>query len=260
MPDILNTPSNNISVDFDSLFTDKQTIDESTISTPSDALIYSLNNLGKVDMDYMCKLTGLTPSVVATQLKGYIYLDPRKWDRKYPPTKGWVTKEEYLSGNIYDKYQLACSFDSNFPNTFKQNVQDLKANLPEIVNQDQIYVTLGSPWLPTSVIEDFIHYLLGYYERVSHDDTTGSWHLNWKSCYNWVWNNKTYGTRSINAMNIIEKTLNLIPIKVTDNVGTKEDPKYVTNEKETNLALEKQALIIKKFQDWVWTDASRTRL
>ena len=75
MPDILNTPSNNISVDFDSLFTDKQTLDESTISTPSVALIYSMNNLGKVDMDYMCKLTGLTPSVVASQLKGYIYLE-----------------------------------------------------------------------------------------------------------------------------------------------------------------------------------------
>ena len=260
MPDILNTPSNNISVDFDSLFTDKPKVDETTtISTPSDALIYSLNNLGKVDVDYMCKLTGLPPTVLTYRLKGYIYLDPRKWDKKYPAVIGWVTKEEYLSGNIYDKYQQACNYNMYFPGTFKQNVQDLKAILPEIVNQDQIYVTLGSPWLPPSVIEDFIYYLLGYREQVAHDDTTGSWHLNWKCCYNWVWNNKTYGTRSINAVNIIEKTLNLIPIKVTDNVGSKEDPKYVTNEKETNLALEKQALIINKFQEWVWKDPYRAK-
>lgn len=263
MPDILNTPSksNNVAVDFDSLFTDKPKVNEEvTNCTPSDALVYSLNSFGKVDMDYISKLTGLTIEESALHLKGYIYLDPRKWDRKYPTTKGWVTKEEYLSGNVYDKYQLASSYQLYYPKIFDQNIQDLRAILPEIVNKDQIYVTLGSPWLPSSVIEDFIFHLLSYHERVAHDEITGSWHLTWKCCYNWVLNNKTYGTRGINAMNIIEKTLNLIPIKVTDNVGSREDPKYVTNEKETNLALEKQTNIVKKFQEWVWKDADRTRL
>ena len=262
MPDILTTPSksNNVSVDFDSLFTDKPKVSEEvTISTPSDALVYSLNSFGKVNMEYMSKLTGLSPEQLSYRLKGYIYLDPRKWDKKYPAIKGWVTKEEYLSGNIYDKYQQACNYNFYFPGTFRKNVEDLKAILPEIVNQDQIYITLGSPWLPSSIIEEFIYYLLSYHEQVAHDELTGSWHLNWKCCYNWVLNNKTYGTRRINASNIIEKTLNLIPIKITDNVGTNENPKYVTNEKETNLALEKQALIIKKFQEWVWKDPLRTK-
>ncbi len=258
MPDILTTPSkSNISIDFDSLFIDEQASNDITASSVSDGLILSLSNLGKVDIQYISRITGKPATTVTQELKGSIYLDPLKWDKKTPEIVGWVTKEEYLSGNIYDKYRLAYDYRIYFPKQFDQNVKDLAAILPAAVNQDQIYVTLGSPWLPPSVIEDFIFYLLNYREQVSHDELTGSWHLNWRSAYNWVLNNRTYGTRSMNAVNIIEKTLNLIPIKITDNVGTADKPKYVTNERETNLALEKQELIIKKFQEWIWKDQTR---
>ena len=259
MSEISTNQSKNITIDFDSVFIEEPQKEELSISSASDGLVYSLNNLGKVDINYISKITGLSPETVVKDLKGYIYLESRLWDKKRPAIVGYVTKEEYLSGNVYDKYNLANAYCYYYPDLFKQNVIDLKEVLPQIVNQDQIYVTLGSPWLPPSIIEDFILSLLSYHEQVSHDEFTGSWHLNWKSCYNWVLNNKTYGTRRINATNIIEKTLNLIPIKVNDNVGTNDEPKYVTNEKETNLALEKQTLIISRFQDWIWKNPERTK-
>ena len=253
------TSKNNISVDFDSLFIEEPEPDNLTASSASDGLIYSLNNLGKVDITYIAKITGLSSQTVIDNLKGYIYLDPRHWNHKEPALVGYVTKEEYLSGNIYDKYCLARSYNEYYPHLFTQNVKDLSANLPSIVNQNEIYVTLGSPWLPTSIIEDFIYYLLNYREQVAHDELTGSWHLTGRYSFNWVLNNRTYGTHRINAVNIIEKTLNLIPIKITDNMGTSDAPQYVTNEKETNLALEKQALIVSKFQEWVWKDKDRAK-
>ena len=259
MSEVSTTQTKNITIDFDSVFIEEPQKEELSINSASDGLVYSLNNLGKVDINYISKITGLSPETVVKDLKGYIYLEPRLWDKKRPAIVGYVTKEEYLSGNVYDKYNLANAYCYYYPDLFKQNVIDLKEVLPQLVNQEQIYVTLGSPWLPPSIIEDFILSLLSYHEQVSHDELTGSWHLNWKSCYNWVLNNKTYGTRRINAMNIIEKTLNLIPIKVNDNVGTNDEPKYVTNEKETNLALEKQALIVSRFQDWIWKNPARAK-
>ena len=258
MSEVSTVQTKNITIDFDSVFIEEPQ-KEISINNASDGLIYSLNNLGKVDIEYISKLTGLSPQTVIKDLKGYIYLDPRLWDKKQPAIVGYVTKEEYLSGNVYDKYNLAVAYNQYYPSLFRQNVQDLSECLPQTVNQDEIYVTLGSPWLPSSIIEDFILSILAYHEQVSHDELTGSWHLNWRSCYNWVLNNKTYGTRRINAISIIEKTLNLIPIKVTDNVGTNDNPKYVTNEKETNLALEKQALIVSRFKDWVWKNPIRAK-
>lgn len=258
MSEVSTVQTKNITIDFDSVFIEEPQ-KEISINNASDGLIYSLNNLGKVDIEYISKLTGLPPQTVIRDLKGYIYLDPRLWDKKQPAIVGYVTKEEYLSGNVYDKYNLAVAYNQYYPSLFRQNVQDLSECLPQTVNQNEIYVTLGSPWLPPSIIEDFILSILAYHEQVSHDELTGSWHLNWRSCYNWVLNNKTYGTRRINAISIIEKTLNLIPIKVTDNVGTNDNPKYVTNEKETNLALEKQALIVSRFKDWVWKNPVRAK-
>ena len=260
MPDILTTPQNtNVSVDFDSLFIEQGQKVETANCSVSDGLIYSLNNYGKVDILYISKITGKDVEEVIKELKGSIYLDPRLWDEKLPPVKGWVTKEEYLSGNVLDKYNLVKTYLNKYPKLFMTNFIGLTSVLPASIKEDDIYVTLGSPWLPVSVVESFIFFLLGYYETVSHDDLTGSWHLMWRSPSNWVTNNRTFGTRAISAVNIIEKTLNMMPIKITDNVGTKENPKYVTNEKETNLALEKQALIIKCFNNWVWKDNIRAK-
>jgi len=258
MPDNLVTNNTNIQVNFDSVFNEESKTNVTTCST-SDALIHSLNNYGQVDIRYIADLAKKTVSEVIKELEGNIFLDPRKWDAHYPLYKGWVTKEEYLSGNILDKYKIAFLYNKQYGNTFKSNVEALKAVLPEKIEDKDIYVTLGTPWLPTSVIDEFIKYLLHYYERVTHDDITGSWHLEYRYGAEYILNNRTYGTRCISAVNIIEKTLNLQPIKVTDNKGTKEKPNYVTNEKETNLALEKQALILKKFQEWVWEDPLRAR-
>ena len=257
MPDNLVT-QNNIQVNFDSVFTDDNKTNVTSCSV-SDALIHSLNNYGQVDIRYIANLANKTVSEVIKELEGSIFLDPRKWDAHFPLYKGWVTKEEYLSGNILDKYKVAFLYNRQYGNIFKNNVEALKAVLPEKIEDKDIYVTLGTPWLPTNVVDDFIKYLLHYYERVSHDDITGSWHLDYRYGAEYILNNRTYGTKCISAVNIIEKTLNLQPIKVTDNKGTKEKPIYVTNEKETNLALEKQALILKKFQEWVWDDPLRAR-
>ena len=66
---------------------------------PSDALALSLSNTGAVDIDYMADLTGQKPADVVKALKGFIYKDPA--------TNTYVTAEEYLSGNVREKLEIA---------------------------------------------------------------------------------------------------------------------------------------------------------
>lgn len=258
MSDNLTTPlkSQNIQVSFDTIFNDEVKVTHCSVS---DALIHSLNNHGCVDVVYISQLTKKDLKTVIKELEGTIFLDPRKWDCRFPIKNGWVTKEEYLSGNVLDKFRLAIRANDQYKGLFDLNIKALMSVLPKSIDEKDIYVTLGTPWLPTSVIEEFIRYLLHYYEKVNHDNITGSWHLEYRYGGDYILNNRTYGTYYMNAVNIIEKTLNLLPIKVTRNIGSKDNPKYLTNERETNLALEKQSLILGKFQDWVWKDPIRTK-
>lgn len=63
-----------------------------------DGLVYSLSNLGKVDIEYISSVTGKDCKTVIGALKGSIYHNPETWEECF--YKGWETSEEYLSGNL----------------------------------------------------------------------------------------------------------------------------------------------------------------
>ena len=62
----------------------------------SDGLIYSLSNLGRVDIEYISSITGEDYKTIIGALKGSIYQNPETWGECF--YKGWETSEEYLSG------------------------------------------------------------------------------------------------------------------------------------------------------------------
>ena len=66
-----------------------------------DALIMSLNTLGKVDIEYISSVTGTDYKTVISTLKGSIYQNPLTWNECF--YQGWETAEEYLSGNLMRK-------------------------------------------------------------------------------------------------------------------------------------------------------------
>lgn len=233
----------------------------------SDGLIMSLMTLGKVDIEYISAITGEDYKTVICALKGSIYQNPEKWNECF--YKGWETAEEYLSGNLMRKWQVAVDANRKYNNYFLDNKKAIEKILPNTVSVKDIYITLGSPWVPTNIIEDFIEFLLGVNycngrilnPCVFHDEITGTWQIANKSIYkSSVAAKNTYGTSKINAIYIIEKTLNMKSVAVMDKVycpQNKSGEKRVINKSETLLAIEKQNKIIKEFQDWVWRDKKR---
>ena len=237
----------------------------------SDGLIYSLSNLGRVDIEYISSITGEDYKTIIGALKGSIYQNPETWGECF--YKGWETSEEYLSGNMMRKWKVAKEADKDYNGYFADNIKAIEKVLPPTVATKDIYVTLGSPWVPADIIDDFIEYLLGDWRRhwysindeedfhTKHDELTGTWEIPFKSRYNHdVKVTRTYGTDRINALHILERTLNMKSVAVTDEVvcnTNSSGKKRVINQSETILAIEKQNKMIKAFQKWVWEDERR---
>lgn len=241
----------------------------------ADGLILSLNNLGRVDIEYISQITGEDCKTVISALKGSIFQNPDAWEECF--YKGWETSDEYLSGNLIRKRKIAVEANEKYNGYFAENIEAIDKVLPPIVPTSDIYITLGSPWVPTDIIDDFIEHLFGepkfYYcdsthrERILaamktiHDDITGTWEIPCKSRYNHsVGVQKTYGTQRMEALHVLEKTLNMKTVAVLDEVSCPANAsgkKKVINKEETLAATEKQQKLIKEFQKWVWKDEKR---
>ncbi len=230
----------------------------------SDAFIRCLRETGRVDINRIAELSGSSATEVIETLRGSIYRNPDTWNCR--SDQGWETADEYLSGNLRYKLIKARIAYKIYRGAFKDNVEALEALLPPEMKAEDIYVTIGSPWLPTEIIDDFVNHLIQPhdYHRCKgtiHDEETGSWEIPDKSVYSrYVRNTNTFGTSRIEAVKILERTLNMKTIRVTDEVRSKTSKsgfKRVINREETAAAQEKQKLIIAEFRRWIWQDERR---
>lgn len=258
-------------LDWDNVFdTDGRTQGVHTDSI-SDALVLCLSELGRVDIEYISAITGADYKTVIGALKGSIYQNPETWNECF--YRGWETSDEYLSGNLMRKLKAAKTANEQYDGYFSDNISAIEKVMPPAVATEDIYITLGSPWVPPDIIDDFILHLFGkppcsYRYSVSglntiHDEITRTWEIPNKSRYiGSVGVSQAYGTNRMEALHIIEKTLNMKTVVVTDKVSCPANAsgsKRVVNKEETIAAVEKQQLLIKEFQQWVWLDGNRKK-
>ena len=104
----------------------------------SDALIMSLNTLGKVDIEYISSVTGADYKTVISTLKGSIYQNPMTWSECF--YQGWETAEEYLSGNLMRKRNDAIKANEEYNGYFEDNIKAIEKVLPPTVATKDIYI------------------------------------------------------------------------------------------------------------------------
>ncbi len=229
------------------------------VDTANEALIVSLTEKAKVDMEYMQYITDKTEDELVKELEGQIFRipDTPSEERKY------VTADEYLSGNVREKLNIARRIAEGNPE-FEVNVRELEKVIPEDIKASEISVKLGATWIPPEYIEQFIYELLDtdYWDKkkiqVHYSETTTAWNVTGKSVDKGVKATKTYGVEKASAYKIIETTLNLSDIKIYKkiNVGT-EDEKSVIDTQQTAIAQAKQDEIRMKFEEWIFKDPDR---
>lgn len=243
------------SADKATIFT-KRVISPAQIITKADsagdALSASLSERGKVDLPYMEQLYGKPSEDILKELAGVVFNDPKA---------GYVTADEYLSGNVKKKLVEAREAVKRDPR-MATNVEALERVQPKDVPAVDISVRLGSPWVPGKDVGDFIESLLG--ERpasISYQASVASWLLDLPerstSAFTTTWGAKTKAHESWGAGRIIAATLNSKPILVRRNIGTKEAPNWIVLEAETDAARAKGEAIAAKFREWIFQDQSR---
>lgn len=234
------------------------------VDTASEALAISLAEKAEIDMEYMSQLTGKSEEELYTDLKGVIFLYPLYGYGNSSHSK-YLTAEEYLSGNVREKLDIAKKTAELYPDDYTINVEALQQVQPVDLTASEISVRLGATWLPVDVVQDFMFDLFStprYMQwniKVHYSDITGEWNIQGKSydrgnvkAYN------TYGTSRINGYKIIEDTLNLKDVRIFDYVEDENGKRVaVLNKKETAIAQGKQELIKEAFANWIWKDPQR---
>ncbi|HEN9106076.1 TPA: DEAD/DEAH box helicase family protein [Streptococcus agalactiae] len=281
------------------------------VDTSLEALVLSVSEKGYVDFDYMGSLTGKDRPTLIEELRGEIYLNIREEQNFYRPLSfnledgdlpfacangsnsykyGYVTKDEYLSGNIRDKIAIVDSYLSKLRQTerelphlgFAENGKEkelisyemnrleyqkteLTKVLPKELEASEINVRLGATWIPIKDIEKFIFETLktpGYAKwdiKVKFSNLTSEWNVEGKSRDRGNdLAEMTFGTSRVNAYKLIEDALNLKETKVFDQIVNPDGSKTsVLNKKETMLAGQKQELLKEEFKNWIFNDQER---
>ena len=231
---------------------------------PFEALQISKNERGKVDIAYIEELTGKDYDTVLSELGSTVFRDPEqvKGGDKY---SGFVTSEEYLSGQVVNKLDLARYVAEKHPE-YRKNVEALEGVQPEKLTASDISVRLGATWVDKEYYKQFYCELMGIYRymypdvELTYNPHDSSWRLDQTQSVRYTTQMKqkeVYGANRAPAYRLFVDALNLKATTITDLVEENGKEKRVVNQAETIAAREKQNRIKEAFADWIFKDPQR---
>ena len=187
-----------------------------SVDTASEALAVSIGERAGVDLSYMAQLSGKTEEELTEELAGVIF--------KNPIGEKWEPSDEYLSGNVREKLQIAKQFAEEHPE-YQVNVQYLEQVQPKDLDASEIEARLGATWISEDYITRFMaetfhtpRYYVGSKVKVQYAEVTGQWNVMEKNVdsYGNALVTSTYGTQRANAYRLLEDALNLRDLKQMD--------------------------------------------
>lgn len=120
--------------------------------SPVDAIGYSINNFGKINLPFIQKVLGAssegeTKKIIDSEIFELLDGDV-------------VERTEYLSGNVREKLSQAKEWEQT-DTKFKKNVEALTKVIPEDLPTDQITFQVGASWIPLSYTTRFLEAVFG---------------------------------------------------------------------------------------------------
>lgn len=221
-----------------------------SVRSAEEGLLVSLNQQGRVNLNLISRLYGKAIDEVTTELADLIY--------RNPATLQWETADEYLSGNVRQKLEVAKEAGPEFV----RNVERLQAVQPPDILPGDIDANLGAPWIPLDDVRDFAAELFGVESTsvtLTHLEKDAVWRLvtdygaesSVAAC-------SDFGTPRANGTRLLELALNMKSPVIYDTVHNGDREERVINQQETMAAREKQKRIKDRFRAWVFADPDRT--
>ncbi len=242
-----------------------------SVDTAAEALAVSIGEKACVDLEYMASLLGNKKEIpqMVRELEGVIFKDPSSgvFDMEQGSwAQGWQTADEYLSGNVRQKLQVAQEAAQSHPE-FAVNVKALQQVQPKDLSAAEIDVRIGASWIAPEYYRQFLFELLKtpyYLQQTSIDvlysPVSGEWNVKGKgqdSKNNALAYNR-YGSKRRSAYAIFEDSLNQRDVRIFDTVTDADGKeKRILNAKETALAQQKQEAMGEAFREWIFKDQER---
>lgn len=215
--------------------------------TAKDALVASLAERGRVDMDMMVQLYGKTEEQIANELGELLFSDP---------DAGWQTRDQYLSGNV--KRKLARAEEAaKTSQAYARNVEAMRAVQPKDIEAVDINVKPGASWIPADVMASFADHIT---EKTGSKAFFNPLNANWSFPKLEATSSATarFGTSRMSVGQIIEAASAQKAVQVFDEA---RDGTRTLNETETQLANDKVKAVKEEWDRWIWSDdARRARL
>lgn len=249
------------------------------IDTASESLAVCVAEKGHIDFGYMSELTDIDKKSLEDSLRnsGEIYPVPMHTENENNEYI-YQTASEYLSGDIYNKLDIAETYAA-VDSIYNANVTALKAALPTPLKAGDIDVNLGATWIAPEYYEKFMYKLFetplfnrsdGIFKNdkisVEYSEYSGKWFISNKAADKSVTVTKTYGAYGYSAYQILEAALNLTEPKVyknklDENGQTMFDkngtPIRVIDVPATQVVQQKANKIRREFKNWLFSDSKR---
>lgn len=216
--------------------------------TVMDAVLISVGQHGRIDIPYICSLTGKEDEegvkrLLAVEGVGY----------ENPETGEMELRQHYLTGNVRRKLEQA-EEAARADARFTLNVEALRAVQPARVPFDNIRIPLGSSWVPSELVRDFAaetfgqgsDFHLNYFQRGS------TWLVS-----EFAWSNRLAQwsakatQRVVPPSEIFQAVLDQQPIRITYTVGTKDEKKIIFDEQGTANSNERAEAMRQAWLKWV---------
>lgn len=230
-------------------------IEITSAESAEEALIISMAQHGKVDLEYMSQLTGDSQEKLINELNGEsIFLKPFEGE--------YVTADEYLSGNVRNKLSLARQAAAE-DKSYAVNVAALEKVIPKDIPASEISVRLGTTWIPVEYYNDFLQETFHPDSpsiEVQYNPMMGNYYVTHKTLDNFsVESVNKYGIKERNGYKILEDSLNLKNSEVIEKSYVDGKEIKTVNREKTLLAQDKQEFLKQTFSDWIFKDPKRRR-
>ena len=234
------------------------------VETLEDAVQCSFAERGQLDTEYCAALLGISEAGVVEKLygKGLAYRDP--------VTLLPVWHEDYLSGDVRAALDVAKDAAER-DLTYMVNVEALTAVQPPLVEAHDIFVQIGSPWVPSYLYQQFLRQTLSlgavdvqhtagrffvtpYTEALRNDYQSSNYQTEEARRIKIF---TQFGTSRMNAIEVAKHLLNSQPITVYDTIEGENGPRRVQNVEETLEANQCAENLKNAFADWIYDTPDR---
>ncbi|MEZ3591369.1 MAG: N-6 DNA methylase [Muribaculaceae bacterium] len=143
-------------------------IDEVTsVDTPMEAMVASLNKFGGIDLDYMSGLVDMDEDAITESLKGHIYYNPL--------VGNYEIKDRFIAGNVVAKAEEVKAWIDREEERIKgfpgydgiepyiamsqESLKALEEATPRKITFDELDFNFGERWIPTGIYSAYMSHL-----------------------------------------------------------------------------------------------------